>query len=54
PDAAQVIMQLGSLCQTRRTEIARLAAYRDALLPLLMSGEVRIADAPLTETAARV
>lgn len=53
PDAAQAIIELGALCQTRRTEIARLSAYRDALLPLLMSGDVRIADAPLTETAAR-
>ncbi|MDP7721258.1 restriction endonuclease subunit S [Mycobacterium sp. TY814] len=47
PDAAQTITDLGALCQTRRIEIARLAAYRDALLPLLMSGEVRIGDAVL-------
>lgn len=44
PSAAQFITQLGALGQMRRIEVTRLAAYRDALLPLLMSGEVRISD----------
>lgn len=44
PHQAQTITKLGALCQTRRTEITRLSSYRDELLPLLISGEVSIAD----------
>ncbi|OBK16573.1 restriction endonuclease subunit S [Mycobacterium asiaticum] len=42
---ARAIADLGALCQARRMESARLSAYRDAVLPLLISGEVRVADA---------
>lgn len=41
-DAAQAITDLGALCQARRNESLRLSALRDALLPLLMSGTVRL------------
>ena len=41
-DAARTITTLGGLCHARRSESARLSALRDALLPLLMSGKVRI------------
>ncbi len=50
-DAARTITTLGELCHARRAESARLAALRDALLPLLMSGQVRVgcaAEAALT------
>ncbi|ORA15863.1 restriction endonuclease subunit S [Mycobacterium asiaticum] len=42
---ARAIADLGALCQARRMESARLTAYRDAVLPLLISGEVTVADA---------
>ncbi|MBX9639591.1 MAG: restriction endonuclease subunit S, partial [Mycobacteriaceae bacterium] len=38
--AARTITGLGSLCQARRTESTRLSAWRDGLLPFLVSGEV--------------
>jgi hypothetical protein len=44
-DAAQTITSLGGLCHARRVESMRLALLRDALLPLLMSGTVRVRDA---------
>jgi hypothetical protein len=49
PDAAQLIANLGALCHVRRMEMTRLAAYRDTLLPLLMSGEVRILDGSVSQ-----
>jgi hypothetical protein len=42
PDAAQTITGLGAMCHARRDECVRLAAFRDALLPLLMSGRARL------------
>jgi len=39
---AQTITRLGALCHARRAECVRLAALRDALLPLLISGAVRV------------
>ena len=45
PAAAHTVTGLGALCHARRAERVRLAALRDALLPLLMSGEVRGRDA---------
>jgi hypothetical protein len=41
-DAARTITGLGALCHARRIESMRLSAFRDALLPLLMSGTVRV------------
>lgn len=41
-NASRTITTLGELCHARRAESTRLAALRNALLPLLMSGEVRI------------
>jgi hypothetical protein len=41
PTASQTITNLGALCHARRSECLRLAAFRDTLLPLLMSGTVR-------------
>ncbi len=43
--ASRTITALGSLCHERRAESMRLSALRDALLPLLMSGRVRVGDA---------
>jgi hypothetical protein len=43
--AARTITSLGALCQARRAECMRLSACRDALLPLLMSGKMRVRDA---------
>jgi Type I restriction modification DNA specificity domain len=40
--AAETITSLGALCHGRRTESVRLAAWRDAVLPLLMSGELAV------------
>lgn len=40
--ALRTITGLGALCHARRTENARLAAGRDALLPLLISGELPV------------
>ncbi|WAC94432.1 restriction endonuclease subunit S [Mycobacterium sp. Aquia_213] len=45
-DAAQTIAGLGALCHARRSESLRLSAFRDALLPLLMSGKARIKQDP--------
>lgn len=42
PAAARTITGLGALCHARREECTRLAAFRDALLPLLMSGTLRV------------
>ena len=41
-EATQTITSLGALCHARRSESLRLSAFRDALLPLLMSGIVQI------------
>jgi hypothetical protein len=40
--ALHTITGLGALCHTHRTESARLCAFRDALLPLLISGELPV------------
>jgi type I restriction modification DNA specificity protein len=42
PASSRTISALGALCQARRAENARLAGFRDALLPLLTSGKVRV------------
>lgn len=42
--ALQTITSLGALCDARRVENLRLTDYRDGVLPLLMSGVIRIAD----------
>jgi type I restriction modification DNA specificity protein len=42
PAAARTVGGLGGLCHARRAESVRLSAFRDALLPLLISGEVRV------------
>ncbi|GFG64306.1 type I restriction/modification system specificity determinant HsdS [Mycobacterium kubicae] len=42
-DQSQLITDLGALCQARRAEKIRLAAVRDTLLPLLVSGQVGVA-----------
>lgn len=40
--SALAIADLGAMCERRRGESAKLAAVRDRLIPLLMSGELRI------------
>jgi hypothetical protein len=45
PAASRTITSLGALCHARRTESTQLSAFRDELLPLLMSGKVRVRDA---------
>ncbi|BBY00084.1 restriction endonuclease subunit S [Mycobacterium seoulense] len=40
--ARQTITGLGALCHARRTESVRLSAFRDALLPPLISGELSL------------
>ena len=45
PESARAVADLGALCHARRGECRRLSAFRDALLPRLMSGAVRVADA---------
>jgi Type I restriction modification DNA specificity domain len=40
--ASRSITSLGAQCHARRAESARLSAYRDALLPLLVSGLTRV------------
>jgi type I restriction modification DNA specificity protein len=45
PAASRTVTGLGALCHARRAECTRLAAFRDAMLPLLMSGKVRVRDA---------
>ncbi|OBI92304.1 restriction endonuclease subunit S [Mycobacterium sp. 1245805.9] len=42
PAAARTITGLGALCHARRAESVRLSAFRDALLPRLISGELRV------------
>jgi hypothetical protein len=42
PAASRRIGALGALCHARRAESAQVAACRDALLPLLMSGELAV------------
>jgi Type I restriction modification DNA specificity domain len=42
PAAARTITGLGALCHARRAESVRLSAFRDAALPLLISGELRV------------
>lgn len=42
PAALRTITALGALCHARRDECVRLCAFRDALLPLLTSGSVRV------------
>lgn len=42
PAALRTVTGLGALCHARRAESARLAGLRDALLPLLVCGKVRI------------
>jgi Type I restriction modification DNA specificity domain len=44
PAAARTITTLGALCHARRVESQRLATFRNALLPLLMSGKLHVAD----------
>ncbi len=51
PAASRTITSLGALCHARRAECMRLSAFRDALLPLLMSGKVRVRDADALGTA---
>lgn len=41
-DVSQTITRLGELCQARRADSTRLAAFRDAVLPRLVSGELPI------------
>ena len=41
-EAADTIAELGALCHARRSESVRLSSYRDSVLPLLISGGVRI------------
>ncbi|CRK61202.1 Type I restriction-modification system, specificity subunit S [Alloactinosynnema sp. L-07] len=43
--ARSIVTHLGAVCHQHRLESARLAAARDELLPLLMSGKVRVRDA---------
>jgi hypothetical protein len=50
PAASRIITSLGALCHARRTESMRLCSFRDALLPLLMSGKVRVSDAEAVGT----
>jgi hypothetical protein len=45
PAASRTITSLGALCHARRTESTHLCSFRDALLPLLISGNVRVSDA---------
>ena len=46
PESARAVADLGALCHARRGECLRLAAFRDFILPLLMSGTLRVADGP--------
>lgn len=45
PAASHTVTSLGALCHARRTECVRLSAFRDALLPLLITGKVRVRGA---------
>lgn len=42
PAASRTITGLGALCHARRAECVRLSAFRDAALPLLISGELAV------------
>ncbi len=42
PGDSRTVTALGTLCDARRRESVRLSAFRDALLPLLISGRVRV------------
>jgi hypothetical protein len=44
PAAARTITSLGALCHVRRAECRYLSTLLNALLPLLMSGKVRVSD----------
>ncbi|OBK99456.1 restriction endonuclease subunit S [Mycobacterium sp. 1245499.0] len=44
PAALRTISDLGALCHAGRAESARLSALRDALLPLLVCGKVRVSS----------
>ncbi|VAZ74222.1 restriction endonuclease subunit S [Mycobacterium persicum] len=49
---ATAISGLGALCHGRRAESVRLAVGRDAMLPLLVCGDVNVTDAtPMPHTA---
>ncbi|MFW3112885.1 type I restriction/modification protein S [Mycobacterium haemophilum DSM 44634] len=41
-EQSRMLARLGALCDERRTESTRLATFRDALLPLLISGRVQV------------
>jgi hypothetical protein len=45
PAASRTITSLGAVCHAYRDESMRLSTLRDALLPLLISGELRVTDA---------
>ena len=45
PESVRAVAHLGALCHARRGESVRLAAFRDAVLPLLISGTARVTDA---------
>lgn len=49
--ASQTITCLGALCHARRAESVRLAAFRDALLPPLMSGRAKVETSSAGSTA---
>ncbi|OBA60323.1 restriction endonuclease subunit S [Mycobacterium sp. 1100029.7] len=42
PEAMRTITGLGALCHARRSESLRLAGFRDAMLPLLITGKLRL------------
>jgi hypothetical protein len=44
PAASRTITSLGALCHVRRAECTYLSALLDVLLPLLMSGKVRVGN----------
>ncbi|ORV68627.1 hypothetical protein AWC07_08125 [Mycobacterium gastri] len=45
PDLASLLVDLGQVCHRRRKESQLLARTRDQLLPVLMSGKIRVKDA---------
>jgi len=50
--ASQAITGLGAMCHARRAESARLAAFRDELIPPLTSGRVRVRHAETDATTS--
>lgn len=46
-DASRMITSLGALCQAHHAESVRLATFRDTLLPLLTSGQVKVRTSSL-------